>query len=96
MQITIKSNLEDLIPRYLENRQAELEQMADLLGAADFDAIRGVAHNMKGIGIPYGFKYVSDLGLELETAAKAHDADQLRLLLGQYKTYLDELEIVYQ
>jgi len=96
MQLTIKSNLKDLVPGYLDNRQAEFEQLGNLLGSADFDTISGVAHNMKGIGIPYGFQYISDLGLELETAAKAGDAEQLRLLLSQYKTYLDELEIVYQ
>jgi len=96
MQITVKSNLKDLIPGYLDNRQTELEQLDGLLEAADFVTISGVGHNMKGIGIPYGFQYISDLGLEVETAAKTSDIDKLQLLLNQYKTYLDELEIVYQ
>ena len=96
MQVTIKSNIKDLIPNYLDNRQKDIERITEMLTSADFEEIRAIAHNMKGIGAPYGFQYITDVGLEMENAAKAGDADELSRLLDKYVTYLDELTVVYE
>ena len=96
MQITIKSNIKDLIPNYLDNRQKDVGRLTELLASSDFDEIRAIAHNMKGIGAPYGFQFITDIGLEIENAAKAGNADEIRRLLDRFVEFLGELTIVYE
>jgi CheY-like chemotaxis protein len=65
-------------PAFLANRWRDLEKLRSSLAALDFPAIRTIAHNCKGIGTGYGFPEISNLGLQISTAAKAFDTDKLQ------------------
>jgi D-tyrosyl-tRNA(Tyr) deacylase len=63
-----------LVPAYLEQRRAELAELATALSADDLEAVQRIGHNLKGTGASYGFPALSELGRELEQAAQSTDA----------------------
>ena len=63
----------DLIPKFLDNRQKDINLIESALEKNDFDAIRMLGHSMKGAGGGYGFDGVTEIGKNLEEAAKEAD-----------------------
>lgn len=84
--------VQDLVPRYLVSRKADLERLTMALARADYDVIRLVAHNMKGTGGPYGFPTISAIGMRLEQAAKARRADDAKSQILAFSNYLDQVQ----
>ena len=73
-------------PQFLQNREADIEQLRKALAQPDFSIIQSIGHNCKGTSSAYGFPEVGKIGLALETAAKAADlrgAEQWVHLLEQ-------------
>jgi CheY-like chemotaxis protein len=60
-------------PLYVANRSNELEALREALRSEDFEAIRVIGHNCKGTGKGYGFPELSEIGGELEKAARGKD-----------------------
>jgi signal transduction histidine kinase/CheY-like chemotaxis protein/HPt (histidine-containing phosphotransfer) domain-containing protein len=75
-------------PVYLAKRQADLEKMRAALTAADFALIQSIGHNCKGTGKGFGFPEISALGLNIEQAAKASDADRLRECIDNLESFV--------
>jgi HPt (histidine-containing phosphotransfer) domain-containing protein len=96
IQVTIDADLEELIPGFLENRNADLTTLQACLDNADYDSIKSTGHSLKGVGGGYGFDRISEIGAELEQAGLNKDTDQIVTLLASYKDYLARIEIVYE
>jgi D-tyrosyl-tRNA(Tyr) deacylase len=71
---SVQDRIRALVPAYLEQRQAELVQLAAALASGDLATAQRIGHNLKGTGASYGFPVLSELGLELERAARVGDA----------------------
>jgi HPt (histidine-containing phosphotransfer) domain-containing protein len=93
--VTVESDLQDLIPDYLENRVKDLSAIEDCLGKGDYDAIRRMAHRMKGSGGGYGFDGITAIGAAMEQAAVANDSGEIKRQAQALKDYLDRVEITY-
>lgn len=93
--VQIEKDLEDLIPGYLSNVKTYIKDMTTQLAAGQFEPIARTAHNIKGSGGGYGFMKVTELGGQLEAAAKANNADQAKALLAQLDSYLANVKIEY-
>jgi HPt (histidine-containing phosphotransfer) domain-containing protein len=85
--------IEELIPGYLRNRHADLHALAEALGRGDYDAMRILGHNMKGTGSGYGFAEISDIGKDLEAAAKERSSDGLRAQIANLSEFLNRLQV---
>jgi PAS domain S-box-containing protein len=83
-----QNSIAGLRPKFLANRQLDLTKIRTALAAGDFDAIRVIGHNCKGIGTGYGFPEISETGAAIEKAATARDADRLELSLRQFEQCL--------
>ena len=94
--ISIDSDLEDLIPGFLENRNADLEKLAEALAEKDLPSLQSIGHNLKGVGGGYGFEQMSELGAGIEVAAKAGEVDTIATLVEQLRDYLARIDIVYE
>ena len=94
-RVTVEKSLEDLIPRYLENRQKEVETLREALSVGDFERLRQIGHRMVGVGSSYGFDHVSELGKRFQDTAGARRSPDIEALLADYCEYLSRLEIVY-
>jgi hypothetical protein len=51
---------------------------------------------MKGSGGGYGFDAITELGHDLEAAAKSEHAEEISRLNDALASYLERLEVVYQ
>ncbi len=94
--VHVDPDLEDLIPGFLENRHKDVEAIRTLLGQGNWSEIQRLGHSMKGAGGGYGFDEISEIGKELEEAAKRGDTDAVNRLNQQLQSYLDQVQIVYR
>jgi CheY-like chemotaxis protein len=83
-----------LIPEFLENRRRDGKAILEWLAQADFERIRTLGHQLKGVGRGYGFDAVSVMGGLIETAAREKDAARIRKTVNDLAGYLDRITIV--
>src|SRR5262249_21655273 len=93
--VHIDSDLQDLIPGYLANRQGEYQALQEELAQVDYETSRIVGHSMKGSGGGYGFDTITEIGSALEQAARSREPDAIRRWVGELLTYLERVQIVY-
>jgi HPt (histidine-containing phosphotransfer) domain-containing protein len=96
LTIVIDSELEDILPGYLKNREKDLLLIPQALEKGDYEKIRTLGHRMKGSGSGYGLPAITDIGTALEKAAIAEDSEQIFKLVTNLTVYLDRVEIIYQ
>lgn len=94
--VRVDSDLEDLIPGFLENRAHDIKSMQDALARKDYAAIAQLGHNLKGIGGGYGFDPISAIGGSIEKAAKTENSAQIRQSIDELSDYLERIEIVFE
>lgn len=94
--VSIDADLEDLIPGFLENRNADLGTLRSHLENSDFANIKSIGHSLKGVGGGYGFERITEIGAGLEAAALQEDNNKISELLESYADYLARIEIVYE
>lgn len=94
--VGIDAALAELIPGYLQNRREDLGAIEAALAQGDFDTIRFLGHSMKGSGGGYGFTAITAFGTELERAAMAADADEIRRWARELAAYCERVEVVYE
>lgn len=85
----------DLIPKFLDNRQKDIHMIESALEKNDFDTIRLLGHSMKGAGGGYGFDGVTEIGKNLEEAAKDEDSNRIRSGVHELAEYLRNVEVIY-
>lgn len=95
IMVEIDSDLQDLIPGYMQNKQNEITSIAEALLADDFETIRIISHNMKGNGSAYGFEKITEIAKEMELAAKHALGSEISKGITDLQTYLSQIEIVY-
>jgi len=95
VKVLVEEGLEDVTPGYLAKRRAEVEAYRESLARNDFDAIRTMAHRMKGTGAGYGFPVLTEFGAALEQSAIGSDTDQIRDKIDELAKYLSTIELEY-
>lgn len=93
--IILNHKIRKLIPRFLNNKKEDAEQLLRSLEIADFDSLSRQAHTIKGTSWMYGFKYLGDLCLQLEQAAKDKNNRLARQLIEIIRTYLENVTVTY-
>jgi histidine phosphotransfer protein HptB len=96
IRVVLDIDLEDIIPLFMRKRQEELVAIAEAVQRQDYDAIRALGHNLKGLGGGYNFTGISEIGSKLEQSAKARDPDSITKLAEELASYLEQVEIVYE
>ncbi len=91
--VTIDPQIAALVPRFLENRAADVGRMRKALAGGEFETIRVVGHGMKGAGGAYGFPEISRIGAALEEGARSRDAGKVSALVTGLEEYLGRIEV---
>ena len=73
---------------YINHTSKELKKISENLNLDSLDSIRTFGHNIKGSGGMYGFNEVTQIGLQIETAAKAKDLDAILSNLEDLESFL--------
>ena len=89
------TEIEDLIPAFLDNRKQDVTSMVKALQSGNFDAIQRLGHNMKGTGAGYGFDGITQIGAALEGHARKKDMMGIVRDIRELETYLRRVEVVY-
>ncbi len=93
--VNVDSDIEDLIPGFLENRQEDVKSIYDALEKEDYETIRILGHSMKGAGGGYGFEEITDIGRSIEESAEGKNQEEVKKWVINLSNYLDRVEIVY-
>ncbi len=94
--VYVDGDLEELIPDYMENRHSDIKAIQDLLNVENYSEIQRLGHSMKGSGGGYGFDEITNIGRDLEQAAKNHDKNEITKLVDYLSVYLSTVKIVLQ
>jgi CheY-like chemotaxis protein len=94
--VVIDSSLSDIVHLFLSNIRENPEKILQALTAGNLDLPRTFGHNMKGTGTAYGFPPITDIGAEIETAAKAGDADTIRKKAAELAAFLEQVKVEFQ
>lgn len=91
----VSEDLAGLMPSFLECSRGDLETMRAALAAGDYATLARLGHSARGAGSNYGMLGLSDLGRELESAARQRDAAAVAVLLDRMAGYLDTVRIEF-
>jgi HPt (histidine-containing phosphotransfer) domain-containing protein len=94
--VVIDEDLADLIPGYMDNRRADIESIKTALLEEDLETIRIIGHSMKGSGGGYGFDLITEIGANIEDAAKASDTEEIKKQSNALSVYISNIEVVYE
>ncbi len=91
--MTIADALQNYVPKFLENRLADVNQLKTAIAEADFEKIARLGHILKGVCRPFGFIEMETLGRKLEEASMQKNpefcmqlATELNSLINQAQT----------
>jgi len=94
--VNIDIDLEDLISGFLENRQKDILKLEQAFAEQDFETLRSVGHNLKGVGGGYGFHDMTTFGAAIEEGAKEKNLETINENVKKLSHYLANVEINYQ
>ncbi len=94
--VYVDSDLEDLVPEFIENRYEDIEKITQCLDNEEIDEIQRLGHSMKGSGGGYGFHEITNLGARLEEAATRGDKDEIVDINKKLAQYLKVVKVIYQ
>ena len=92
--VHVDSDLEPLIPGYLEGRRGDIADILKALENEDYGSIRVLGHTMKGTGGGYGFDAITDFGRSIENAAKEKNNKEITRFVNELRAYLDNVKIL--
>ena len=94
--VHVDADLEDLLPACLQDWEEEVRAMREALEKKNYETIRKLGHDMKGIGGSCGLDVITDMGSGLAESAKAMDHELIHKNLDTLSDYLERVEIVYE
>jgi len=92
--VDVDSDLRDLMPVYLANRENDIGTVTAALGRRDFELVGRIGHNMQGSGCSFGLDEVTAIGAAIEGAANAGDRAEIVNQLRRLEDYLSRIEVV--
>lgn len=90
----VEAWLAEYVPRFLSNRRRDVQDIHEAILRGDFDTVRRLGHNLKGVGGGYGFEPISELGQALEGAAKRSDSLEAQALCDALEHYLKTVHVI--
>jgi HPt (histidine-containing phosphotransfer) domain-containing protein len=96
IMVNVDPDLQELIPGFLQNRSKDLATLRQALAQGDCPVMQSTGHSLKGVGGGYGFAGLSELGAEIESAAKSGNMEALAALIERLADYLDRVEVKFE
>lgn len=92
--VEVDAELYELVPMFMDTMRNNSKEMHEALASKDYDTICRHGHSQKGLGSTYGFDYIGQIGLKIETAAMHKDDKEIQSLLDEMTSYLGRVQIV--
>jgi CheY-like chemotaxis protein/HPt (histidine-containing phosphotransfer) domain-containing protein len=84
--------LTDLVPGYLQRRVEDVSKLRQGVEDEDFEEIARIAHLLKGSGASYGFAFLSQLGADIDDAAKSRNTLRIMKSVDTLSSYLNRIQ----
>lgn len=91
----VDSDLEDLIPEFMELRRKDIISINKALEEGDYKTIEILGHSMKGSGGGYGFDAITEIGKVLEIASREPNDQEIKKQVALLSDYIERVEIVW-
>ncbi len=95
-KVKIDADLEEIMPRYLEIRHKELEELEEALDEEDTERVRMLGHRLKGTGSSYGLDELTEIGTTIEDIAKEGSIKGIQRQTERLRHILENLQIEYE
>lgn len=82
----------ELIQKYISRRFIDVETCWSALKDHDFVKVESLGHQMKGNGANFGFPFISQIGADLESAAKQNNSVIVIDCLNKLSEFLKTVE----
>lgn len=92
--VHVETELQDIIPQFLDNAHADVQSLLIAIGHEDYATIKSLGHSIKGVG-GLGFDTMPEIGASIEVAAQAKNMQDIRRLVHQLSGYLDQVFVVF-
>lgn len=97
--VKIDPEISELVPGYLENLEKSIGKLKEGLQKDDMELCRSIGHKIKGSGGSYGFAFISEMGKEIEDAARnqkdeAERNKWIKERVSQLENYMNNLEVL--
>ena len=83
----------DLVVQFVEGLGERLARMEEAVSAADFEALRTSAHQLKGSGGGYGYPILTERASQLEECARNHALGECAIALAELKETCDRIVV---
>jgi len=93
--IEVDSELEEIVPNFLKNREKDLLELKQLLENNDIEGIEKIGHKVAGSSGGYGFHELGVISKEIELTAIAKEFEPLKPLIEKFENYVLNLEVKY-
>ncbi len=94
----VERDMEEIVPFFMEDSQEEIAGLTAALESRDYESLKSFGHKIKGSSVTCseGFREMSDIGLAIETAARAFEPmEKLKELVNRYIDYVNNVQIEY-
>lgn len=92
----IESDLVSLLPDFIKNRNEDIKQIAKFIENKNFDSIRKMGHDLRGVPGAFGYDFLVELGYKIEVAARNQDANSLIELAARFEKLMKIHEIIIE
>jgi CheY-like chemotaxis protein/HPt (histidine-containing phosphotransfer) domain-containing protein len=92
--ISVDPDLEPLIPDFLQSIRSETRHLIELLHEGNYADIQRIGHSLKGVGGGYGFQRITEIGAQIEQAARSSRHDGIELGIADLRDYLARVQII--
>lgn len=89
LELEVAEEVAHLVPRYLDSCFTRAQELERGIAARDLDAVRRVAHVLRGSGSAFGFPQITDWGVCIEEAALVSDWALIEQVLPDLLRYLE-------
>ena len=95
-KIYVDPDLRSLIPRFIELRKRDLENLEKFLSQKDVESIGKIAHIIKGNAGSYGFTQLGELAADLDKLTSSDAFDEMGHLIQQMKDIIYHSIIIFR
>ncbi len=94
-KVQVDSELKEILPTFLKNRNTDCVKLSELLANKDFESLKKLGHKVSGSSGGYGFSELGDIAKKIEISASSQNEEEIKNLVDQFINYVQSVEVEY-
>lgn len=91
MEIKLDSFYQEITPKYLSDRLAEIDDLTALIDEKNFEQIESKFHRLAGSGGGFGLQIITEIASLIEKASVNEDFTTVEV---EFKKYIDTIKAI--